>query len=94
MEAKKISKEKLLSAGFNLGTDMGDGRIEYYYQKVDKGGLILQDFYLWDINGKFTLELLWEGCESEVSVELIDWKELELLFFAFMRIKLPLKSQK
>ena len=92
MDAKNITKEKLLWADFESGTDMGDGRIEYYYQKIDTNGRIEKDFYLWEIDGKYILELLWEGYESEIKIEIKDWQELEMLFFAFMREKLPLKN--
>jgi len=76
---ENITKDKLLSAGFKSGTDMGDGRVEYYFQKGYK------EFYLWDSNGKFTIDMRWEGYESEVTVEVQDWSELEMLFFAFTR---------
>jgi len=89
-----ITREKLLNAGFESGTDMGDGRVEYYYQKIDTDCRIEKEFYLWHIDGKYIIELLWEGYESNIKIELKDWKELEMLFFAFIREKLiinPLK---
>lgn len=93
MEAKNITRDKLLRAGFDSGTDMGDGRIEYYWQKVNTKLVLEKEFYLWDMNGNFMLEMLWEGYESEINIEVQDWNELEMLFFAFTREKLTLKNE-
>lgn len=87
----KITKEKLISAGFISGTDMGDGRVEYYYQIWNEYGEIERDFYIWDMNGRFMLELEWEGYGTKIPIELKNWSELEQIFFLIFRKNLPIK---
>ena len=77
----EITPEKLLQYGFSRGTDLGDGRVEYYIHLAKDPHIA---FYVWDMNGTFTLPLRWEGYEMPVEITLKDWWHLEDLFVAIM----------
>jgi len=78
----KITHSKLIKAGFLEGTDMGDGRKEYYVQREDA------KFWLWVDNGVYSIDLKWEGYGEPFTITFKTWEQLAATFLLFTNVEI------